>query len=361
MTVPGTMRILAGGDVMLGDSSHFLGRGVGSHLARGGAGSALAAVRHLFSGCDLFFANLESPLSSRPRRGSWERVYVGASGSAAVLAAADRNVVSVANNHILEHGWPLLEETRAALESAGVACAGYSADGGRDGAVHRWQQNGLELSLVADSHVREFWRRGRDPREDIEWLVAAIRAESPRVTLVSLHWGDEYVDRPSPGQRALARRLVEAGAVLVLGHHPHVLQPVERIGRGLVAYSLGNLLFDQDWSPATRGAGLLDVTLGADGVVDWSFHPTTTGYGGRVAPAVGREADVLRSIIHGADFPAGDDYAVRLAAAARRHRVLMKAELLRHLPRVRAATWHFLLTKRRRPRPEAVRGTGEGS
>jgi poly-gamma-glutamate synthesis protein (capsule biosynthesis protein) len=94
---------------------------------------------------------------------------------------------------------------------------------------------------------------------------------------VSLHWGIEHVTWPSPEQIAVARRLIEAGASIVWGHHPHVVQPIERHGDGLIAYSLGNFNFwhsDVENSEATRRGGLLSVDLANERVADFAVTGT---------------------------------------------------------------------------------------
>jgi poly-gamma-glutamate synthesis protein (capsule biosynthesis protein) len=90
------------------------------------------------------------------------------------------------------------------------------------------------------------------------------------LVIVSLHWGMEYQGMPTPRQEAMAAQFAEAGAVLIWGHHPHVLQPAEWIettrGRTLVLYSLGNTLFDQGGLDDTRQSALVLITLDEDGV-----------------------------------------------------------------------------------------------
>lgn len=352
MAESGCLKLIAAGDVMLGDSSHFLGRGVGSLIARHGADYPFTAVAGQLARADLFLANLESPLADHPGRNAWEKVYRGAASSAAGLRRAERNVVTLANNHILEHGSALLAETRAALDAAGIGHVGFASDGSHDGAVLRWRQNDLEFVLLADSTIPEFSRCPRGTGLTENWLLEQLAEQTADVRIVSLHWGDEYVTTPSPEQIRLGRRLIEAGATLVLGHHPHVLQPVERVGSGLIAYSLGNFVFDQDWSPATRRGGLLEIELEAGGVRDWSFTPTVLDRRCRPESAQGIDAEAARKIVERPVASEPERYGALLADGLRRHRVAMKTELLRNWFRVKKDTLYFLATRRRRPRPQ---------
>ena len=136
----------------------------------------------------------------------------------------------------------------------------------------------------------------------------------------------------------------------MLGHHPHVLQPVERVGTGLVAYSLGNFLFDQDWTAETRLGGILDVDIGRQGVTRWAFLPTENDHRCRPRPASGMSAERAREIIRADRELAWDEYRALLSKDKRRHRMRMKMELVRNARKVSWDTIHFLLTKRGRRR-----------
>jgi poly-gamma-glutamate synthesis protein (capsule biosynthesis protein) len=342
----GTIRLLAVGDVMLGDSSHFLGRGAGTLVRREGPQRPFAAVASLLAEGDLFFANLESPLSARRGERPWDRVYRAPTAAAAGLVRAACNVMSVANNHIREHGADVLAETHAALAAHGIAAAGYAPTGGDAGGSVTVRCRDVTVSFHCESLVRDIAGPAADPAAAAAALGARLASDTADVRVVSLHWGDEYVDQPSAEQRRLARGLIDAGATLVLGHHPHVLQPVEEYGGGLIAYSLGNFICDQGWSQATRTGGILDVRCGRAGVAGWSFHPTRS-----VPPAVpvilaGDEAAaVRRRLAPVRDLPAAA-YAELRRRRQRAMRLRMKGELLASLPRVGADTWAFLLLRR---------------
>lgn len=102
-----------------------------------------------------------------------------------------------------------------------------------------------------------------DPDRIVEEVRAARR--QAHLVIVSLHWGIEYARYPQEEQRRLAHRLIDAGACLVLGHHPHTPQPLERYHRGVIAYSLGNFVFDAT-RPRARTGALLRCTLTVAGV-----------------------------------------------------------------------------------------------
>ena len=221
----GTIHLAAVGDVMLGDSSHFIGRGVASAILKNGTDYPFGAVRDHLAAADLFLANLESPLSRVRGLGSWQRVYRGGEDSAAELRLAARNVVTLANNHILEHGYSMLGETREILESAGIGWAGYCATNEGENLSWRGEVEGLGVEIFAVSLIKEF--SGRNNSADLVEapLMRDLMASTAAVRIVSIHWGDEYIETPSGLQLELGRRLVEAGATVVIGHHPMFFSP----------------------------------------------------------------------------------------------------------------------------------------
>jgi poly-gamma-glutamate synthesis protein (capsule biosynthesis protein) len=122
--------------------------------------------------------------------------------------------------------------------------------------------------------------------------VAAARRQADAV-IVTVHWGAEYRTVPTPTQERLGRALVDAGASLVLGHHPHVLQPLERYRDGVIAYSLGNLVFDQH-QPERRLSAILRCELGRGAPACTAIPLVIDGCAPRPAdPATGRRIEQL--------------------------------------------------------------------
>ncbi|PYE50428.1 CapA family protein [Deinococcus yavapaiensis] len=230
--------LTAGGDVILT-------RGVAAS-ARGDWRVVLGGLRDALRGSDVTFVNLESPLTTRPKvtvgidlRGTPKAVRA--------LSSAGVTVASTVNNHALDGGAAGLTESRRALRTAGVmpltANVAWRAVRGRRFAFLALQDDGRP------------------------WPLRSVRAaaRTADAVVVSVHWGAEFRD-VTARQRRLAADLVAAGATLVLGHGPHVLQPVERVGQAIVAFSLGNLAFDQD-PPSARLSALVRFTLTSSGWV----------------------------------------------------------------------------------------------
>jgi capsule synthesis protein PGA_cap len=270
-----------------------LNAAVGDLIRREGASRLFAEVQPLLSACDLLFGNLEMPFAPEGLSPAWPEVldsFRSDPAHAPALAAAGFGILSVANNHIMDFGAEGLRATLEALRRAGVAAVGAGGDLGAARAPVVLERRGLRIGFLAYAqpgrHCAAPGRAGAAPleeslaREDIHSLKA--RAD---LIVVSLHFGMVYSDYPAPGDRALALRLLEAGAHLVLGHHPHVPQGVERRGSRLAAYSLGEFVFDPSCGHVTsrvaaearRRSLVLSCRLSAEGVIDHALLPVESG------------------------------------------------------------------------------------
>jgi len=109
---------------------------------------------------------------------------------------------------------------------------------------------------------------------DFEELLGYVTklASQNKIVILSIHWGDELMDRPSSKQKVMANRLVNAGVKIIIGHHPHVVQGIEQIGNSLVAYSLGNFIFDS-YLPDTRWSMILQIKMKRGNIEDWKYTP----------------------------------------------------------------------------------------
>jgi poly-gamma-glutamate synthesis protein (capsule biosynthesis protein) len=283
-----TIRIALLGDVMLG-------RGIGQVHSPSTWNQVFAAVKPEVAVADLAIDNLESPVTAAPLAQEGFDLRAPPE-SLAALTSAGLDVVTLANNHSRDSGTRGLEETKSALENAGLLYGGA----GPEPLVLAIQ--GYRLVLIAVDDVVE--------PVDVEELLLEINQARKSADLVvdfvivSIHWGIEYTGAPTIREKEIAHQMVESGADIVYGHHPHVLQPVEWMtssdGRAcLIAYSLGNAVFDQVTPPsARRGAVLL---------VDLDRHGT---FGVQAVPF---EIDVATGILMPADPTTGNSILKRLA------------------------------------------------
>ena len=292
-------------------------RGVRDAIAANGVDALLDGVAPILSAADLAVVNLECPLSRRGLRAAKPFSFRGDPTYAQALARAGVDAVSLANNHSLDYGRGALTDTVDAVRKAGMAPLGAGATRGEAMRPVVLEANGLRVAFVA---YCDLFVEGTTPREDAPGiatgdraaLLAAVRGARANadVVVVFMHWGVEYRTRPTDDQRTLARELLAAGADAVVGAHPHVIQPLERVGAGVVAYSLGNFVFDQRNDGAD--AVVLRLTLSAAGVEAVDVVPIRID-ACRPAPASGADAErILRrlapSSTPGAPIPAGGLY-----------------------------------------------------
>jgi poly-gamma-glutamate synthesis protein (capsule biosynthesis protein) len=216
-----------------------------------------AAVEPLFQGAPIVFANLETPVAPASGQPGAPFLFNAPTDLPGALKASGFTVLSVANNHCYDQGAQGLLETLDRLEGQGLVPVGAGATRARAEQPRIVQLPGLRVAFLGytDLFNLNLNRGGQGPWAcplDPEAAVAAVRRARALAdaVVVSIHWGSEYSHQPLPRQREVAARLVEAGADVILGTHPHVLQPVEWLERGgrrgLVAYSLGNFISNQD-------------------------------------------------------------------------------------------------------------------
>lgn len=222
----------------------------------GGFQALWGDLKPLFDEADLVFGNLETPVA--PTSGDPGRPFIfnAPEELPGALRASGFTVLSTANNHAYDQGAQGVVETLERLETAGVVGIGSGRDQAQAERHCILERKGIKIAFLAftDLFNTNLNREGKGP-----W-VRPLNVSSPDavkaarmladLVVVSVHWGVEYEHQPRPRQRDMAARLIGAGADLVIGHHPHVLQPLEWLeadGRkGAVAFSLGNFISNQD-------------------------------------------------------------------------------------------------------------------
>lgn len=236
------------GDVMLG-------RHIAKVSASQGSDFPFQAIAPVLKQGDLVFGNMEAviaPEDAVPFFPDKPYNFHASRGAAAALRNAGFNVMSLANNHALDYGPAALFETRALLASNGIETFGAGRDIKEARQPVIIMKEGIRIAFLGYgiAHSRQVYatktRPGIAPlnREHIREDIIAVRKNAD-ILIVSLHWGMEYDSAPSPSQQELAREIVDWGADMIVGHHPHVMQGVEMYRNSLIAYSLGNFIFDQ--------------------------------------------------------------------------------------------------------------------
>jgi len=249
-----------------------------------GWGALFSDVADVFQHADFGFVNLETPVAPAHSRGSKPFLFDAPIALIDALKANGIKMVSFANNHVMDQGWAGFAETREHLREQGLLFVGsgdtaqqawqpviVEANGIKVGwlGMTRWLNGGRNPDKDELPHVNFFpypGESGGAPGMDEAGVLEAIKQARLKCDLlvVSIHWGTEYAPAPRPEDVETAHKMLEAGAAVIVGHHPHVLQPVETYhtadGRdAVIFYSLGNFLSNQS---RTYVDGLMPDTNG---------------------------------------------------------------------------------------------------
>src|SRR5690606_31233943 len=203
------------------------------------------------------------------------------------LELAGFDVMTAATNHIRDCGQPdfgcgdqALLDTLALLRRAGIepVGAGENIAAARRPAIV--EHNGVRFAFLGSDEVASSYlgatetSSGTAPLEAETLLedIAIAKAEAD-VVIVLPQWGVEYTPTPTDRQLSLGRAAVDAGATLVVGNHPHVVQGTEAVGGNFIAYALGNFVFDQDWSVETEQGVVLEATFAGPALLSIALKP----------------------------------------------------------------------------------------
>ncbi len=292
----GTLRLMAVGDVMLA-------RSIGRRIVRNSVGAPWRGVAAYFDRADLVLANLECTIS---RRGTpWPKDFTFRAPPAAAdsLVAGGVDLVTLANNHALDFGVTAFGDTLDALDARGIGHVGGGRDEASAHAPLIVERNGLRVGFLGyvlsfapegGFHMRQ-WAAGPSRpglavvTPDLVGREVAALKRQVDVVVVTFHGGREYSRAPTTKVRELTRAASNAGAALIVGHHPHVLQGYHRESSTLVAYSLGDFVFDY-FTGSPNDSVILDVTLSAAGVESFRWIPIVIQRG-FPRPAVGAEIE----------------------------------------------------------------------
>ncbi|MFL5733110.1 MAG: CapA family protein [Chloroflexia bacterium] len=286
------VRLLFVGDLMPG-------RYVRTSMRIHGYDAPFDQVRSFFSSADLALGNLEGPLVSGripiPTPFPNQLVLSGEDKVAPALARAGLDILSLANNHSWDAGADGLQSTMNALRSAGIQPLGISTNGAQKPLVR--EVRGLKIAFLAYTTILNGplpagntgtlpdYVNLRDASSELKISQEVAQAKGAAdVVVVFMHWGNEYKTQPDDNQRRLAQAASRAGADIVVGAHPHVVQGMELIAgtnrSTLVTYSLGNALFDQEARAETRQGVALECSVDKSGVKSARLVPMEIG-GGR--------------------------------------------------------------------------------
>jgi len=259
------VKLVAVGDIFLGEHPVTLGHGVTTMARRHGCGFLFEHVTQYFSGADIVCGNLEGIISPKKENetGIQKEVFWGEPACAQAMKEAGINCLFLANNHAVQHGKDALVRTCALLDEHKIKWTGYnSVDPCYPDPIFFYVQ-GCTVAMLAYCETQQYHLdTPLLPIIDFDKIkenIDKIKSQAD-IVIISLHWGDEFINYPSPDQVELGHAIIDAGANVILGHHSHSMQGVEHYKHGLIAYSLGSFIKDL-WPRKLRESTILQCEV----------------------------------------------------------------------------------------------------
>ncbi len=291
-----TVTVSCAGDCTLGTDVSFGGRTLPVEVeAQGGDyGWFFRNVLPIFEQDDLTIVNMEGSLTTRGTRQEKTYAFRGDPAYVNILTEGSVEAATLANNHSLDYGEVGLEDTKTALDDAGIL----------------WFEN-LETVVTTVNGVKVgligLYDLNGSGLRNISVAMEQVKSQGAELVIVQVHWGIEREGIPTDRQREVGYAAIDAGADLVIGHHPHVLQGVEEYKGKMIAYSLGNFCFGGNQNPTDKDTMIYQQTFYVDnGVVlskqDYQIYPCSiSSESGRnnyqPTPLIGEEGNRVKARI----------------------------------------------------------------
>lgn len=218
-------------------------------------------IKNYLQSADLVFGNLETPITQGPEIADFQLIFRSNPGTEQALKQAGFSILSLANNHTLNFGEKGLKNTFNFLKNAGIE---YVGAGQNDQEAYQpvyIEKKGIKFAFLAyndtdviPANYEASANRAGTAFMRIDKMVEAVKKakQNADFIIVSMHAGIEYTKKPNDSQINFSHQAIDAGADLVIGHHPHVVQTLEKYKNKYIFYSLGNFIFDQPQSEATK-------------------------------------------------------------------------------------------------------------
>ena len=290
-TLQKKLELMAVGDMMLDRKPAYAIKSIGSMAPFEQVASTLLSA-------DISVGNLECAITERGTAESKTYTFRAPTLAAQSLQLAGFDLLTLANNHSLDFGEDGLLDTLEALHTNQILAVGAGENKARAFAPVIIEKNGIKLAFLAYLDIQS-WRydyqawEATDEEPGIAWAHPEIMTQAIRnakqladFVIVLMHFGLEGEYPPTQQQIEIAHRAIDSGALLVIGAHPHIIQPLEVYKNGLIAYSLGNFVFDGFTGSANQSA-ILHVTLSTSGIESYRLIPVeidTKGFPNLVSP-----------------------------------------------------------------------------
>lgn len=247
---------------MLGTQEVCYGFGVKDVIEKNGIDFLFKNVKHIFENGDLVFGNLEAPISNNTNLDGFDAEFFLAKPEYInILKNSYINCISVANNHIMQHGEIAYLSTINLLNKYNILPVGVKNE------IKIVEIKGLKIAIMGYSFIEDYINNSLYNKissvTQITDDILKIR-NSVDFIIISLHWGNEYIHEPSPSQIEIGRLLIDEGVDLILGSHAHVIQSYEIYKDKPIIYGLGNFIFDDTYIPETQKSVVFKIQVDLD-------------------------------------------------------------------------------------------------
>jgi poly-gamma-glutamate synthesis protein (capsule biosynthesis protein) len=239
-------------------------------------------IQDYLKNADLVFGNLETPITQGPEIPDFEMIFRSNPGTEQALKQAGFSILSLANNHTLNFGEKGLKDTFNYLENVGIKYVGAGQNGQEAYQPVYIEKKGIKFAFFAYNDtdvVPNFYEASSNNAGTafmrMEKMDEAVKEAKQKAdfVIISMHAGIEYTNEPNESQVNFAHAAIDAGADLVIGHHPHVVQVLEKYKGKYIFYSLGNFVFDQPQIRETEEGLAVKIYFDKNGINKISFLP----------------------------------------------------------------------------------------
>lgn len=261
------------GDIFPGEEDFFSGFGIKSKFESGSVDKWRHNLHEITSQSDYVVGNLESPLIEEAHK--HKASFYGSPKFAYFLKSCGINILNIANNHILEHGQQGYIQTKKILCDAQIDIIGDN------NSILIIEKEHVKIGIAGFNDIETGTHEKDDcfyklSEKNLEYALHQMTLNNVDVKIFCFHWGNEYIHKPSPMQREIAYRWIDNGINLIVGHHPHAIQPYEKYKEGHIFYSLGNFCFDNPFQSRQFSKGM-GITITIDAIAKTIQYVTLFG------------------------------------------------------------------------------------
>lgn len=246
------------GDCTLGrDANNDYATSLNAYFESQGADYFFKNVRSILEQDDLSIINMEGTFTDSDLRAEKKFAFKAPSEYMNILAGSSVEAANLANNHSRDYGEQSYTDTITVLDEAGIVNFGFDR-------AQIMEINGIKVGLTGIYELEE----GIGAKDDVIHNITELKEQGAQLIIASFHWGTEKEYYPDDIQKELAHTAIDEGADLVVGHHPHVLQGIEKYKGKYIAYSLGNFCFGGNKNPTDKDTMIFQqtFTVTAEGV-----------------------------------------------------------------------------------------------